>query len=53
MEITVTATTTTEKNSMVSLETHVPIFYVLGHRRPEPRGFIGNSSRIRISGCRQ
>src|SRR6476660_3458733 len=45
---TVTATTSTASPAMP-----VPTFYVLERRRPEPRGFIGNSSRIPISGCLQ
>ena len=50
---TVTATTVTDTISTASPVMHVPTSYVLERRRPEPRGFIGNWSRIPISGCRQ
>ena len=50
---TLTATTVTDTTSTASPGMHVPISYVLERRRPEPRGFIGNSSRIPISGCLQ
>src|SRR5258705_6030175 len=45
---TVTVTTSTAAPAMPVLTS-----YVLEHRKPEPRGSIGNSSRIPISGCRQ
>ena len=51
--VTVTAIMVTETTSTAAPVMHVPISYVLEHRRPEPRGFIGNSSRIPISGCLQ
>jgi len=53
MVTTVTATTVTETASTASPVMHVPTSYVLERRKPEPRGFIGNSSRIPISGCLQ
>src|SRR6476661_1162669 len=49
----VTVTTVTATTSTASPAMPVPTFYVLERRRPEPRGFIGNSSRIPISGCLQ
>src|SRR5258707_849013 len=48
---TVTVTTVTDTTSTASPAMPVPTSYVLEHRRPEPRGFTGNSSRIPISGC--
>ena len=51
--VTATVTMVTDTPFTLSPVMHVPIFYVLEHRRPEPRGFIGNSSRIQISGCLQ
>ena len=48
-----TATTVTDTTSTASPVTHVPTSYALERRKPEPRGFIGNSSRIPISGCRR
>ena len=48
---TLTATTVTETASTTSPGMHVPTSYALERRRPEPRGFTGNSSRIQISGC--
>jgi hypothetical protein len=50
---TLTATTVRDMTSTASLVMHVPTSYVLERRKPEPRGSIGNSSRIPISGCRQ
>jgi hypothetical protein len=48
-----TATTVTDTVSTATGETHVPTSYVWERRRPEPRGSIGNSSSIPISGCLQ
>ena len=45
--------TVTDTISTVSTGMHVPTSYVLERRKPEPRGFIGNLSRIPISGCLQ
>lgn len=60
MAITVTVTATTlkattvmETRSTASRVMRAPISYALEHRRQEPHGFIGNSSHIRISGCRR
>src|SRR5262249_1231045 len=51
--ITLTAPTVTETTSTASSVMHTLISYALEHRRQEPRGCTGNSSRIRISGCRR
>ena len=51
--IMLTATTVTEASSTAWRMMHAPISYALEHRRQEPRGFIGNSSRILTSGCLQ
>jgi hypothetical protein len=48
---TVTATTVTDMTSMAAPVMHVPTSYVLERRKPEPHGFISNSSGIPISGC--
>ena len=47
----VMATTVTDTTSTASPVMHVPTSYALERKRPEPRGSIGNSSRIPISGC--
>jgi hypothetical protein len=51
--ITATEMITTEKSLTASPVRHARISYVLEHRRPEPRGFTDNWSRIPISGCLQ
>ena len=51
--ITVTAIAVTEMTSTAPPALHAPTFYVWERRKPEPRGSIGNSSRIPISGCLQ
>jgi hypothetical protein len=48
---TVTATTVTDMTSTGAPVMHVPTSYVLERRKPEPHGFISNSSDIPISGC--
>ena len=50
---TVTVTTVTDTISTATPPMHVQTSYVLERRKPEPRGFTGNWSRIPISGCRQ
>ena len=51
--IPLTAITVTEMTSTAPPVTHVPTSYALERRKPVPRGFIGNWSRIPISGCLQ
>jgi len=48
-----TVTTVTDTVSAATGGTRVPTSYVLERRKPEPRGSIGNSSRIPIFGCLQ
>ena len=48
-----TDTTVTDTNSTAPQVMDVRISYVLERKKPEPRGFIGNSSNILISGCLQ
>lgn len=48
-----TATKVTEMTSTALPALHTLTSYVWERRKPEPPGFIGNSSRIPISGCRQ
>jgi len=48
---TVTVTMVTDTTSTASQAMHVPTSFVLERRKPEPHGFISNSSSIPISGC--
>jgi hypothetical protein len=49
---TVTAQSLTTVTETASSVMRAPTSYALEHKRQEHRGFIGNSSRMRISGCR-
>src|SRR4029077_12404799 len=49
MVATVTVTTVTDTTSTASPAMPVPTSYVLERRKPEPRGFIGNSTRPPLS----
>ena len=51
--ITVTSIAVTEMTSTAPPALHAPTSYVWERRKPEPRGSIGSSSRILISGCLQ
>jgi hypothetical protein len=50
-EIIPTAMPTTDKRLTASPGIHIPISSAWERKRLEPRGFIGNSNRIQISGC--
>jgi hypothetical protein len=50
-EIIAMAMTTMDKGLTASPGIHIPISSAWERKRPEHRGFIGNSNRIQISGC--